>query len=303
MNHIKLFEEWNYFGEQFKLILESSENREECIRKFGKHLFGEQFDTYSDEIDRLLNGDLTETEVNTNLENELIKLIRDFTGNDFGKRLDPAFATKLRELSKCIDVYPSVLKQIKVPVFRGTKIKFRDIIKYKIEKPSKNKIVGGLDQYIKNEKEKGPTMAFISNFIYKPTSAVSSWTTDWEKACHFSYRGGTESTKPINMIFKDYIFGSPEELDGDADHYEPVLIDESQIPESLLNSVIPTVLECNRLDGFLFNSNKMDKLSSSGHCEEFETLKINNEPIEVKVMFYTWYNEKYQKFVIRNSES
>ena len=288
MKHIKLFEEWNYFGEQFKLILESSENREECIRKYGKHLFGEQF---------------AEDEVNTNLENELIKSLRDFTGDNFGKRLDPDFAAKLRELSKCIDVYPSVLKQIKVPVFRGTKIKFRDIIKYKIEKPSKNKIFGGPDQYIKNEKEKGPTMAFISNFIYKPRSIVSSWTTDWEKACDFSYRGGTEWTKPINMILKDYIFGAPGMLDTDEDWCVPVLIDESQIPESLLNSLIPVVLVCGKLDGFLFNSNEMDKLSSSGHCEEFETLKINNDPIEVKVMFHTHYNQKYQKFVIQNSES
>lgn len=287
MKYLKLYD-------QYKSILENSENREECIRKFGKHLFGDQFDTYSDEIDRLLNGDLTETEVNTNLENELIKSLRDFTGDNFGKRLDPDFASKLKELSKCIDVYPSVLKQIKAPVFRGTKIKFRDIIKYKIEKPSSKK---GIGTYNNNEKE----MAFISNFIYKPRSIVSSWTTDWEKACHFSYRGGLESTKPINMIFKDYIFGSPGLLDGDADHYEPVLIDESQIPESLLNSVIPTVLECNRLDGFLFNSNEMDKLSSSGHCKEFETLKINNDPIEVKVMFHTCYNQKYQKFVINNS--
>ena len=105
MKYLKLFE-------QYKSILESSENREDCIRKYGKHLFGEQFDT-SDEIDSLLNGDLTETEVNTNLENELIKSIKDFTGNNYGKDLDPDFAAKLRELSKYIDVYPSVLKQIK----------------------------------------------------------------------------------------------------------------------------------------------------------------------------------------------
>jgi hypothetical protein len=277
MIYLKLFE-------QYKSILESSENREDCIRKYGKHLFGDQF----------IQGFNKSDEVNTNLENELIKLIRDFTGNDFGKRLDPAFATKMKELSKCLDVYPSVLKQIKAPVFRGTKIKFRDIIKYKIEKPSSKRVIGTYDN---NDKE----MAFISNFIYKPTSIVSSWTTDWKKACQFSDRGGTELTNPINMIFKDYIFGSPGMLDADADHYEPVLIDESKIPESLLNSVIPAVLVCNKLDGFLFNSNEMDKLSSSGHCEEFETLKINNDPIEVKVMFYTFYNQKYKKFVIINS--
>ena len=293
MKYLKLFE-------QYKSILESSENREDCIRKYGKHLFGEQFDT-SDEIDSLLNGDLTETEVNTNLENELIKSIKDFTGNNYGKDLDPDFAAKLRELSKYIDVYPSVLKQIKVPVFRGTKIKFRDIIKYKIEKPSKNKIIDGPDQYIKNEIEKSPTMAFISNFIYKPTSNVSSWTTSWEKAEGFPFRFGTKTVDPINIIFKDYIFGSPGMLDTDEDWCVPVSIDESKIPENILNSLIPVVLVCNKLDGFLFNSNEMDKLSSSGQCKEFETLKINNDPIEVKVMFHTWYNQKYQKFVIQNS--
>lgn len=291
MKYLKLYD-------QYKSILENSQNREECIRKFGKQLFGEEFD---DEIDRLLYGDPTDLEVNTNLENELIRLIKDFTGDSYGERLNPDFAEKLKELSKCIDVYPSVLKQTKLPVFRGTKIKFKDIIKYKIENPSKNKIINGPDQYEKSEKENMPTMAFISNFIYKPNSTVSSWTTSWEKADYFSYRGGIETTKPMNIIFKDFIFGSPGMVELDADWCLPISIDESKIPENILNSLIPVVLVCNRLDGFLFNSNEMDKLSSSGHCEEFETLKINNEPIEVKVMFHTYYSQKYQKFVILNS--
>jgi hypothetical protein len=149
-------------------------------------------------------------------------------------------------------------------------------------------------------------MAFISNFIYKPTSIVSSWTTNWDKACEFSIKNflgkDFETTDPLSMTFRDYIFG-PLGISYDSEWEKPVPIDETQIPESLLNSVIPVILECNRLDGFLFNSNEMDKLSSHGHCKEFETLKINNDPIEVKVMFYTWYNEKYQKFVIQNFAS
>lgn len=281
MKYLKLYE-------HFTSILESSENREDCIRKYGKHLFGDQF-----KFD----------EVNNNIENELIKLIQDFTGNDFGELLNPVFASKLKELSKCLDVYPSVLKQEEKPVFRGTKIKFSDILKYKIEEPSLKNIY---DPYGINNTANLKNRAFISNFVYKPKSVVSSWTTDWNKAFEFTYkRSSCERTEPVNIIFKDYIFGSPYLLEdvyvnSDPDLYEPVLIDENKIPESLLNSEIPVVLECNSLDGFLFNSNKMDQLSSSGHCSEFETLKINNDPIEVRVSFDTYYNERYKKFVIKN---
>jgi len=278
MKYLKLYE-------KFTSILESSANREDCIRKYGKHLFGDQF-----------NFD----EVNSNLENELIKLIHDYTGNDFGERQNPVFASKLKELSKCIDVYPSVLKQEVKPVFRGTKIKFSDILKYKIEEPPQKRI---LDLYGANYEVDLKNRAFISNFVYKPKSVVSSWTTDWNKAFEFTYKRSTcEVTEPVNMIFKDYIFGSAGLLNRSPELYEPVLIDENKIPESLLNSEIPVVLECNSLDGFLFNSNKMDKLSSSGNCAEFETFKINNDPIEVRVSFDTYYNERYQKFVIQNCE-
>lgn len=271
--------------EHFISILESSENREDCIRKYGKHLFGDQF-----KFD----------EVNNNIENELIKLIQDFTGNDFGELLNPVFASKLKDLSKCLDVYPSVLKQEEKPVFRGTKIKFSDILKYKIEEPSLKKT---LDPYDTDNTVNLKSRAFISNFVYKPKSVVSSWTTDWNKAFEFTFkRSSCEITEPVNIIFKDYIFGSAGLLNRDPDLYEPVLIDENKIPESLLNSEIPVVLECNSLDGFLFNSNKMDKLSSSGHCAEFETLKINNDSIEVRVSFNTYYNERYKKFVIQNCE-
>ena len=109
MKYLKLFE-------QYKLILENSENREDCIRKYGKYLFGDQFG---------------EGEENTDLENELMKLIYDFTTDYFGPMLNSAFATKLKELSKCLDVYPSVLKSVVKPVFRGTEIKFKDVINFR----------------------------------------------------------------------------------------------------------------------------------------------------------------------------
>jgi hypothetical protein len=259
MKYLKLFE-------QYKSILEGSENREDFINKYGKYLFGDQF---------------ANAESNTNLENELIKLLKDFTGDKFGDRQDPAFATKLKELSKYLDVYPSVLKPLEKPVFRGTTIKFGDILKYKIEY--------GMDK-------NGKYNAFISNFVYKPKSFVSSWTTNWGKSSQFS---GNESIwTNSNIIFKDYIFGVSNTLDEN----EPILIDENNIPEGLLNAKIPVILECDKLDGFLFNSEEFNKLSAS-HTPEFETLKINNDPINVRLNLHTSYDEKYKKFVILTSIS
>jgi hypothetical protein len=259
MKYLKLFE-------QYKLILENSENREDCIRKYGKHLFGDEFG---------------EGEENTDLEKELIKLIYDFTSDYYGPELNTDFVTKLKELSKCLDVYPSVLKQVAKPVFRGTEIKFRDVIKYKIEVETET------------------SQVTIPNFIYKPTSAVSSWSTDRDKAVYFKNRGVRWSDIHPNIIFKDFIWGNPP-----YDLHEPdVIDDENNIPESFLNTQIPAVLECDKLDGFLFNSQKMNtKLSGNVHCNEFETFKINNDPIEVRATFNVRYIEKYKKFAISLSE-
>ena len=44
------------------------------------------------------------------------------------------------------------------------------------------------------------------------------------------------------------------------------------------------------------------KLSDNAHCNEFETFKINNDPIEVRAVFNVRYNEKYKKFVINLTE-
>ena len=56
MKHLKLFE-------HYKLVLENLTDRESCIKKYGIELFGEQFGN----------------EDNTDLENELLQLIKNFT--------------------------------------------------------------------------------------------------------------------------------------------------------------------------------------------------------------------------------
>ena len=257
MKYLKLFEQYNS-------ILEGSENREDFINKYGKYLFGDQF---------------ANAESNTNLENELIKLLKDYTGSYFGEHQNQDFATKLKELSKYLDVYPSILKPLQETVFRGTTIKFGDILKYKIE-------------YGKDKN--GKYNAFISNFVYKPKSFVSSWTTNWGKASQFS--GNKSIWTNSNIIFKDYIFG----VSNTFDENEPILIDENNIPEGLLKAKIPVILECDKLDGFLFNSQNFNKLSSA-NANEFETLKINNDPINVRLNFHTSYDKKYEKFVILTS--
>jgi hypothetical protein len=253
MKYLKLFE-------QYILISESAVNREECIRKYGRVLFGEQFG---------------ESEENTSLENELVRLIKDFTGDKFGERQDPNFAIKLKELSHCLDAYPSVLDPNDKPVYRGTRINLGDIMKCRIEDGIRD-----VDQKFG---------LFISSFSYKPRSVVSSWSTLWVKAKQFSSADSMWTNSSIS--FGGYIFGDPGEK-------EPFKIDGDILPEVLMKTKIPVVLECKKPNNsFLFNSENFNKLSSS-ISGEFETLKINNDPIDVKIHFHSVWNEKYKKFVI-----
>ena len=115
MKYLKYFEDYNS-GTQ-------CQNREECIAKYGKSLFGKKISWFSW---------LPWAEENNEIENLIIKSITDFTNMDHGKRLSPELVNKLKELSKCISVYPSVLKPSENPIYRGTGISLRELLKYDI---------------------------------------------------------------------------------------------------------------------------------------------------------------------------
>ena len=271
------------FFEQFKLILESCENREECIAKYGKSLFGKKLAKFSW---------LPWTEENTEIENLIIKSIGDFTGHGHGKRLSPELVNKLKELSKCISVYPSVLKPSENPIYRGTGISLRELLKYDISDD-----------------------LTIPKYIYKPSSPISSWSKTRRISSLFSSNNNKSLDDFItDLIFKnqsemteaecmDWVNKSPEEMknilntifdkDGVNRTGKTRISSGRKITEGnggkitwsdFLNiQKIGVIMKCEKPDNtFLFNTDKFNKLSSVRG--EDELLKITNDPIQAEVI-------------------
>ena len=261
MKYLKYFEDYNS-GTQ-------CQNREECIAKYGKSLFGKKISWFSW---------LPWAEENNEIENLIIKSINDFTNMDHGKRLSPELVNKLKELSKCISVYPSVLKPSENPIYRGTGISLGELLKYDIS--------DGLT---------------IPKYIYKPNSPISSWSTNSKISSFFSNNNNSLDDFITNLIFKnqsemtesecmDWVNKSPEELKNilstifDKDGVNQTGKNGGKITWSdFLNMKIGVIMKSEKPDNtFLFNSENFKKLSSMPG--EDELLKITNDPIQAEVM-------------------
>lgn len=275
MKYLKYFEDHNS-GAQ-------CQNREECIAKYGKSLFGKKISWFKW---------FPWAEENNEIENLIIKSIGDFTNMDFGKRLSPELVNKLKELSKCISVYPSVLKPSESPIYRGTAISLGELLKYDIS--------DGLT---------------IPKYIYKPNSPISSWSTNSKISSLFSNNNKSLDDFITDLIFKnqsemtesecmDWVNKSPEELKNilntifDKDgvnrtgktqiHFKS----GRKIAEGnggkitwsdFLKMKIGVIMKCEKPDNtFLFNSEKFKKLSTMP--SEDELLKITNDPIPVEMI-------------------
>ena len=273
MKYLKYFEDHNSEAQ--------CQNREECIAKYGKSLFGKKFSWFSW---------LPWTEENNEIENLIIKSITDFTNMDHGKRLSPELVNKLKELSKCISVYPSVLKPSENPIYRGTGISLRELLKYDISDD-----------------------LTIPKYIYKPNSPISSWSKNSKISGLFSSNNKSLDDFITDLIFEnqskmtdaecmDWVNKSPEELknilntifdkDGVNRTGKTRISSGRKIREGnggkitwsdFLNMKIGVIMKCEKPDNtFLFNSEKFKKLSSvSG---EDELLKITNDPIQAEVI-------------------
>ena len=273
MKYLKYFEDYNS-GAQ-------CQNREECIAKYGKSLFGKKISWFSW---------LPWAEENNEIENLIIKSINDFTNMDFGKRLSPELVNKLKELSKCISVYPSVLKPSESSIYRGTGISLGELLKYDIS--------DGLT---------------IPKYIYKPNSPISSWSTNSKISGWFSNNNKSLDEFISGLIFKnqsemtkaecmDWVNKSPEELknilntifdkDGVNQTGKTRISSGRKISEGnggkitwsdFLKMKIGVIMKCEKPDNtFLFNSENFKKLSSMPG--EDELLKITNDPIQAEVM-------------------
>ena len=300
MKHIKLFEQYlnENYGDyntvksnciedvDFEYFEDHNsgaqcQNREECIAKYGKSLFGKKLAKFSW---------LPWTEENTEIENLIIKSIIDFTGHGHGKRLSPELVNKLKELSKCISVYPSVLKPSENPIYRGTGISLRELLKYDISDD-----------------------LTIPKYIYKPNSPISSWSTNSKISSFFSNNNNSLDDFITNLIFKnqsemtesecmDWVNKSPEELknilstifdkDGVNQTGKTRISSGREITEGnggkitwsdFLNMKIGVIIKCEKPDNtFLFNTDKFNKLSSVRG--EDELLKITNDPIQAEAI-------------------
>ena len=273
MKYLKYFEDYNS-GAQ-------CQNREECIAKYGKSLFGKKISWFSW---------LPWAEENNEIENLIIKSINDFTNMDFGKRLSPELVNKLKELSKCISVYPSVLKPSESSIYRGTGISLGELLKYDIS--------DGLT---------------IPKYIYKPNSPISSWSTNSKISGWFSNNNKSLDEFISGLIFKnqsemtkaecmDWVNKSPEELknilntifdkDGVNQTGKTRISSGRKISEGnggkitwsdFLKMKIGVIMKCEKPDNtFLFNSENFKKLSSMPGVDEL--LKITNDPIQAEVM-------------------
>ena len=256
------------------------QNREECIAKYGKSLFGKKISWFKW---------FPWAEENNEIENLIIKSIGDFTNMDYGKRLSPELVNKLKELSKCISVYPSVLKPSDNPIYRGTGISLRELLKYDISDD-----------------------LTIPKYIYKPNSPISSWSTNSKISSFFSNNNNNKNLDDFitNLIFENQSGAKFADLGQyDAEELKNILnkiFDKDGVNRTgktriasgrkiiegnggkitwsdFLNMKIGVIMKCEKPDNtFLFNSEKFKKLSSMPG--EDELLKITNDPIQAEAI-------------------
>jgi hypothetical protein len=285
MKYVKLFEQYfnciedvdfEYFEDHNSGA--QCQNREECIAKYGKSLFGKKFSWFKW---------FPWAEENNEIENLIIKSIGDFTNMDFGKRLSPELVNKLKELSKCISVYPSVLKPSENPIYRGTGISLRELLKYDISDD-----------------------LTIPKYIYKPNSPISSWSTNSKISGFFSSNNKSLDDFITNLIFENQSGAKFADLGQyDAEELKNILntiFDKDGVNRTgktriasgrkiiegnggkitwsdFLNMKIGVIMKCEKPDNtFLFNSEKFKKLSSMPG--EDELLKITNDPIQAEAI-------------------
>jgi hypothetical protein len=205
---------------------------ESCVKRFGYELFGHE-----------LGG----TEKNTGLENNYVRHIEDFTDNRFGEETTPEFISAIKTLKGCMKQYPDVLIPEKSKVYRGLTIP----ISYFINKKTPVSLVGA------------------NSYVYKATSKIQSWSTDFDSAAIF---GSQEILNEIavNIDFKDY--ATPETR-------KELLTD---MVEEDLRVAFVLEYKTNPRE-FIFKSKYFRMLSAAYH--ENELIRIDNEPIIVNAKF------------------
>lgn len=203
-----------------------------CVAKFGNELFGTE-----------LGG----TEKNTELENDYLDKIIDFTDISYGHDIDPLFVSALKTLKGCMTQYPEVLIPENARVYRGITIP----IKYFID----NKQQIFVDA--KNE------------YVYKANNKIQSWSTSYESASMF---GGQEILNEIAKKIDLDLFNTPESR---RNLLSDLIAEDLRIGVVIQYNTNP--------EEFIFKSKYFSKLSSVDIEEE--VIRFDNKPINVIAWF------------------
>ena len=135
-----------------------------CIADFGKILFANQ-----------LGGD----EPNTDIEDEHVSSVYNFTDFDFGENIKPEILDAVDHLHSCMSTYPEVLRPDVELVYRGTSAPIMTFIK---------------NGAIPAKQEPSP-------YEYKANSPIQSWTENIDKAAGF---GSGDAINKFSMVINNF---------------------------------------------------------------------------------------------------
>lgn len=212
------------------------EKAQSCLVKFGKELFDPQLSKGS------------ELEPNTNIEDDYLKLINQFTDYHHGKALRPTFIDAMKSLKGCISSYPEVLQPDGV-AYRGVNLPLSKL----------------LSQYedISDDLDKGG----VFDFIYTSQSIIQSWTIDKNNAEDFA-KVSPFLLQTINQYKR--VSENPNELANFA----------TELYVNMDNISVPIVITLNtNSDDFLFKAKYFKLLSK--YKDEDELIRVNNQPTKV----------------------
>jgi hypothetical protein len=197
-----------------------------CVAKYGKELFGPQ-----------LGGD----EPNTDVEDNSVDRIYNFTTQHYGGSISSEFGGNVDDLKKCMSAFPEVLHP-EGEVYRGLSLSLEQILPY----------ISKIDAHGHFQ------------FEYNARTRVQSWTESFEVADDFAAASVNKFT--INFITNVIEPGSLNEKI--QDYINNGLMVQFKIPVVLKHNATP--------DQFLFKAKYFSLLSASE--DEDEILRIDNKP-------------------------
>jgi hypothetical protein len=219
---------------------EISQNAQNCVRYFGKELFG-------DEI--FINQD----EPNTPIEKKFSHMIYHFTDKAYGEQMssdNPSFITAINKLKSCMSVYPEILHPEGDTAFRGISL-------------SLDKAINLFQRF--NGK-------YEFKLAYTPKTYIESWSENLGVGAQFAHQS---QTPWLDDLVKNLKALGPNPSD---EQIIETINDELTTKDYYRASKVGFIIKHKVTpDQFLFKAKYFKDLSSVP--EEMEIIKIGNTPI------------------------